>query len=203
LIAELVLLAADKTIETGVINVFRRHQAVGSREFSFKSFVHVARDPGCYRRAPEFLSPLADQYEHALVIFDREGSGATMDRSAIEDDVEKRLSTSGWNSRSACVVVDPEIENWVWSDSPQVPACLGWSLEINLRSWMTENGLWPAGVDKPPRPKEALESVMRLAGKPRSSSVYGAVAAKVSLARCADPAFRKMREVLQAWFPSA
>ena len=203
MIADLVLLAADKTIETGVTKIFARSQALGCRAFSVRSFVHVARDPGCYRRAPEFLVGLASQYDQAVVIFDREGSGTTKSRLEIETEVEDRLSACGWNDRAACVVVDPEIENWVWTDSPHVATCLSWNLETDLREWLAEQGFWPAGAAKPPRPKEALQAVLRVTREPRSSALYGELAQRVSLARCSDPAFIKLRDLLIRWFPPA
>ncbi|HYK01858.1 MAG TPA: hypothetical protein VE974_08880 [Thermoanaerobaculia bacterium] len=200
--ADLVLLAADKTIETGVTNLLSRPHALGCRAFAARSFVHVGRDPGCYRRAAEFLSGLAGQYRHAIVIFDREGSGATKDRSDIEAEVEERLSASGWNERAACVVIDPEVENWVWTDSPHLAACLSWNEDIELRQWLAGRGFWPEEAVKPPRPKEALQAVLRLTGQPRSSAVYGELARRVSVARCTDPAFLKLRELIGRWFPA-
>jgi len=202
LISELALLAADKTIETGICTLFDRYQSLGCRGFTFKSFVHVARDPGCYRRAAEFLSPLAGDYERAIVIFDLEGSGASISRERVEQVVEERLATTGWSGRSACIVADPEIENWVWTDSPHVATSLGWSRAPDLRTWLKDNDWWPEGTTKPARPKEALQAVLRVTGEPRSSSLYGAIASKVSLTRCTDPAFLKFRDTLRQWFPA-
>lgn len=202
MIADLVLLAADKTIETGVTTIFARSRALGCRNFTVRSFVHVARDPGCYRRAPEFLTTLADQYRHALVVFDREGSGATRSRTDSETDVEDRLSAHGWGNRAACVVVDPEIENWVWTDSPHVARCLKWDASSDLREWLSDRGFWPANAVKPPRPKEAMQAVLRVTGEPRSSALYGELARSVTLTRCTDPAFLKLREILLRWFPT-
>lgn len=202
--ADLVLLAADKTIETGVTRMIARPQALGCGPFSIRSFVHVGRDPGCYRRAPEFLAGLVSQYQYAAVIFDREGSGATKSRTDIEAEVEERLSASGWTDRACCIVVDPEIENWVWTDSPHVAACLKWdSAAADLRQWLTERGFWPEGAGKPIRPKEAVQAVLRVTGEPRSSALYGEIAQRVSLSRCTDPAFVKFRDLLVRWFPPA
>jgi hypothetical protein len=203
LIANLVLLAADKTIETGVTRAFARTPSLGCTAFTFRSFVHPDRDPGCYRRAAEFLTVLTDQYQYAVVIFDREGSGTTMQRQDIELEVEARLAASGWNDRARCVVVDPEIENWVWTDSPHVAECMRWRANIELREWLATRGLWPQEAAKPPRPKEALQAVLRETGQPRSSALYGEIAQRVSLAKCSDPAFLKLRELLVGWFPAA
>jgi hypothetical protein len=202
LIADLALLAADKTIETGVTTLFGRHESMGCAPFTFKSFVHVARDPGCFRRAPEFLAPLVNDYAHAIVVFDLEGSGSTDLRGNVENAIEHRLAAAGWGNRAACVVVDPEIENWVWTDSPHVGICLGWENEKQLRIWLQEHGWWPARATKPTRPKEALQAVLRMTGQPRSSALYGRLAERVSLSRCDDLAFMKMRDMLRGWFPT-
>jgi hypothetical protein len=201
-IADVVLLAADKTIDTGITKIFGRSQALGCRAFSFRSFVHVARDPGCYRRAQEFLAPVVSQYGKAIVVFDFEGSGAAGDRSDIESEVEGRLAAGGWNDRAVCVVVDPEIENWIWSDSPHVADAIGCDSVAMARQWLSHRQLWPPEAIKPPRPKEALEAVLRERRRPRSSALYGMVAERVSLARCTDPAFLKLRDTLRAWFPA-
>ncbi len=202
MIANLVLLAADKTIDTGVTRAFARSPSLGCTTFTFRSFVHPDRDPGCYRRAAEFLTVLTDQYQYAVVIFDREGSGATKGREDIETEVETRLAASGWNDRARCVVVDPEIENWVWTASRHVADCMRWSANIEPREWLATHGLWPKEAAKPPRPKEALQAVLRETGQPRSSALYGELAQRVSLTRCSDPAFLKLRDLLMTWFPA-
>ncbi|MFB3133348.1 MAG: hypothetical protein ACE10K_12585, partial [Rhodothermales bacterium] len=53
---------------------------------------------------------------------------------------------------------------------------------------------------KPQRPKEAVEAVLRATDTPRSSSLYRQLAQKVSLNRCDDPAFLKLKSTLQEWF---
>ena len=79
---------------------------------------HPRRDSGCYNESHEFLRPFVRLYRFALVVFNREGSGREMmNRVEIERVVENRLSLSGWDERSATVVLDPELEIWVWSDS--------------------------------------------------------------------------------------
>ena len=72
---ELVLLVADKNIEYGMRGLLGRPQAIGIRPIDSKIYVHPHRDPGCARRAHEFLRQFADDYDHALVVFDRQGCG--------------------------------------------------------------------------------------------------------------------------------
>lgn len=58
------------------------------------------------------------------------------------------------------------------------------------------------GAIKPHAPKEAMEAVLRLARLPRSAARYRQLAEKISLDRCSDETFRKLRTTLQTWFPS-
>jgi hypothetical protein len=137
------------------------------------------------------------------VIFDREGCGNEREsREKLEVEVEDRLRQNGWNDRARAVVIDPELESWVWSDSPEVEAALGWrGRSPELRSWLIGSGFLHEGATKPERPKEAVEAALRVVRKPRSSAIYQELAGSVSLRRCSDAAFAKLRLTLQEWFP--
>lgn len=166
--------------------------------------VHPRRDAGCFHEAPAVLQPFHRRARHALVLFDREGCGQE-DRSAedIAEDVRGRLAESGWGERAAVIVIDPELEIWLWADSPRVEAELGWrGRERPLRDWMRENGWWREEDLKPARPKEAFERVLREVRLQRSSSIYGRLARTVGLRRCEDPSFRRLCDLLRSWFPT-
>lgn len=202
----LVLLVADKDIEFTIKGVLTRHQALGIRQLThqqdFDCFAHPEHDPGCLRTGDSFLRQFTNLYEHALVLFDREGCGSSQSsREAIEQEVEGRLSISGWGDRATAIVLDPEIEIWVWSDSPQVDEVLGWKeQQPGLRNWLENQNFLLSGQIKPERPKEAMQAALRQSGKSRSSALYYQLAEKVSLNRCTDPAFIKLKSTLQRWF---
>lgn len=198
---DLVLLVADANIEHTVKGLLSRPEAIGIRAVKFEVIKHVERDPGCLKSA-DLLRLYRGRYRHALVLFDREGSGReNSSREALEQDLERRLSPD-WGERARVVVLDPELEAWLWSDSPHVDAVLGWAgLTPSLRSWLVERNLLAAGAVKPRRPKEAAERALRQVRKPRSSALYGELARKVSFQRCEDPSFRRMLEILRGWFP--
>jgi len=59
--------------------------------------------------------------------------------------------------RAAAVVPDPELEVWVWVESPELIRVIGWREGDDVKAWVAERGL--AGEPKPERPKEAWESV--------------------------------------------
>ena len=199
---DLVVLAADKQMEFAVKGLLTRGQALKFAEPTVDIYVHQDRDPGCFLRGHAFLRPFQNQYRHAIVIFDREGCGREeATREALEGDLEQRLSSSGWGNRAAAIILDPELEVWVWSDSPEVDAVLGWSSRTpRLADWLKANGYSVGSQTKPNQPKAALERALRLARKVRSSAIFFELAKRVSVNRCTDPAFLKFKAKLQQWF---
>ena len=199
---DLAVLVPDKNLEAAVAGILSRPEALQIKSVAFKIFVHMERDPGCYHRGHDFLRALVRQAAHALLIFDRAGCGQeNKDRTALEKEVSDRLRTAGWADRSECIVIDPELEVWVWSDSPHVPRSLGWDGNLeNLRTWLANERLWSEGSAKPSDPKTAVERTLRKTRKPRSSSLYLELAKQVSLQRCSDDAFLKLRKTLRGWF---
>ena len=117
--------------------------------------------------------------------------------------MEARLAQNGWAGRSAAVVIDPELENWIWADSRKIDDILGWhGRQPSLREWLHSMGYLAEGQAKPADPKKCLEeALLRVRQKP-SSVLFKQVAEQVSLARCTDPAFLKLVATLRAWFPA-
>ena len=199
---DLVILVADKNFEYGMQGLLSRPRALGIRGIQVDIYVHPGRDPGCFRRAHEFLRRFSRDYQHALVMFDREGSGQDgVPASAIAADLRSRLAANGWESRAEVIVLDPELEIWVFAPSPHVEQCLGWRREDSLRNWLENEGLWRPNDPKPDRPKEALERILYELKRPRSSSLYECLGRSVGVRRCADPAFQTLCRTLAGWFP--
>jgi len=198
----LIVLTADDNAESALLGLFSRCEAMGISQVSPDIFVHPHRDPGCCLEAVDFLRNFAGSYEHALVMFDHQGCGReNQPPSALEQHLEQRLSRSGWEDRAEAIVIEPELDVWVWSDSPHVDAALGWrETQPKLRAWLQQAGYLRGGEAKPGRPKEALEKALRMARQPRSSMLYRRLAEKVSFRRCQDPAFVKLKNVLRRWF---
>ncbi len=200
--ADLVAVVADKDMEFAMRGILSRRRALQIREVTVDIFSHPEHDPGCYLRAHTFLASMVKRYAKAIVLFDREGCGAEhKGREQLEIEVESKLADSGWAGRSKVVVVDPELEIWVWSNSPHVAEILGWKEQhAALPRWLCERQLWRGGEIKPRVPKAAMEVVLRHAGLPRSASRYRQLAEKVSLERCQDAAFLKLKQTLREWF---
>ena len=199
---DLVVLSADKDIEWALRGLLARPQSLGVREISYDLYVHPNRDPGCRQGGHDFLKPFVHKYAHGLVIFDREGCGREeTERASLEREVEGRLSSSGWDDRAAAVVIDPELEIWVWNDSPHVESALGWkSTETSLKEWLRQKGWLREGESKPTQPKTAVEEVLRLVRRSKSPAIYHELALRGSTKRCVDAAFLKLKQTLAGWF---
>ncbi len=198
----LLILVADRNMEAALQGILTRRKSLGIRQIDADIRRHPRQDGGCCREGVEYLSAFARSYTHALLLFDREGSGREEDSAEdLERELEGKLKTAGWNDRAGVIVLDPELEIWVWSDSPHVDDQLGWAgRKLDLRTWLRKQQLLKPRQQKPDRPKEALEAALQVVRLPRSSAIYKALAQKVSLARCSDRAFLKLKTILQAWF---
>ena len=137
-------------------------------------------------------------------MFDLHGCGhENLSREAIESDLEARLAASGWGNRVATVVLNPELEVWVWSDSPRVAEALGWSGQnIEMRAYLSGKSFLFDQEGKPANPKGAVEEALKKVKKTRSASIYLELGKNVGHRRCTDPAFLKFKSTLQSWFPA-
>ena len=152
-------------------------------------------------KATSCSRPYQHTHERALVILDSEWNGSP-GKQVIEQRITANLVATGWTEDTVkAIAIDPELENWLWQDNPNVAAVLKYQMQPPLRQWLEQNGWWPAGAAKPPRPKEAAEWVLRQTRQPRSSSIYQQLASRISVAGCTDAAFNAMHAQLQAWFP--
>ncbi|MFP4058355.1 MAG: methylation-associated defense system protein MAD4 [Candidatus Brocadiia bacterium] len=200
---DVLVLVPDQAYVKTFDALLQRPKAFAIRPVDFAIEFHADRDPGCLRGSGAFLRRHLPVYEHALVCFDRAGCGRDeLEAPELEQMVEQELSRSGWAARAAAVVVDPELEAWVWSDSPHVSACLGWSgRRPSLREWLAREGWWAHDHQKPQDPKGAVHAALRQARKRRSTMVFADLAGRVSLRGCTDRAFLRLRDILRRWFP--
>jgi hypothetical protein len=185
-----------------VTAILRRHQSLGTRPIEFHVRRHPAKDSGCRTDGPDYLAAFAGQYDHCILMFDYEGCGEeSLNPGDLRAGLLDQLRRRGWADRADVIIIVPELDIWVWSDSPHVEEVLGWKGRTpSLKSWLIAKGLVVEGQVKPPRPKEALEAVLREVRKPRSSAVYEELARLVSFSRCTDAAFEQLRSALRRWF---
>jgi hypothetical protein len=197
---DLVLLAADNDIAQAILGLLSRPQAIGMRAITLDHYVHPERDPGVRNKSAEFLASFANTHGRALVVLDVEGSGAT-NAEQIEQQIESNCRAR-WGDRVRAVAIEPEVEAWVWSSSPEVEQVLGWRNRVPpLRDWLRAEG-WDMRPDqKPVRPKEAMSAALRASRTPRSASMFRSLGSRVGVNRCTDRSFLRLREFLSVTFP--
>lgn len=202
---DLIVLAADADAKATVEGLLTRPNALGTRTIEFRCFRPAGGgDPRCRGNAHDLLRPFLGKYDHALVVFDRHGCGADREtRKVIEETVETRLTANGWRERNAAIVIDPELESWVWTPSPRVDAALGWEGSLTrLRDWLVSQAMLVDGAAKPGDPKAAMRAALRHVKRSTSPALFGQIARETTLDGCVDPSFLKFRGILQRWFPA-
>ncbi|MCX7001967.1 MAG: hypothetical protein NTV22_01690 [bacterium] len=192
--------------ENALRGILRRWKSLAIRHIEegrdFDMHRHPQRDAGCRSAAEAFLEGFVRTHRHALVVFDHHGCGwEDREPQEVEDDLQHRLARAGWDDRCAAIVIAPELEAWVWSDSPNVESELGWSgRQPTLREWLASESLLAANAAKPADPKAVMERAMRHARKPISPHVFVRIAETAGLNRCEDRAFLKLKTVVRRWY---
>lgn len=201
---DLLCLVADKNMQAAISGLLARPESLGIRAIECRLETHPRRDPGCFHEGAEFLRGQRWEAEHAMVVLDHAWAGVPADSaSSLEDLLEGRLGRAGIEGWAKAVVIEPELEAWVFSESVHVVRALGWTdRSPGLRQALSSESLWPDDCHKPPDPKAAMEWALRRARVPRSSSIYGDLASTVSTRNCTDRAFVRFRGLLQDWFPA-
>ena len=199
---DLFCLVADKSMLAAVSELLDRPQSLGIRSIARQIVVHDRRDPGCFHYPRDFLDGYRTRAAQALVILDYEWDGVPAESAAeVEELLEERLRRDGMGNWARAVVIEPELEAWVFSGSRHVDSVLGWSgRKPDLREALTGHDLWEAGVDKPGDPKRAMEWALEQVSLPWSSSIFGDLARRVSTQSCKDRSFQRLRGLLRGWF---
>ena len=199
---DIVFLVADKRMEqvvTGFLGRDRCHESLGCAEFTFARtdvIVSPTKDSGMLKDARGLLISFVATHQRAVVIVDNDWKG-TPGPDALKAGIEACLSDV-WKELAVIVIV-PELEAWILNENSHLARIF--RCPDNYRELLANAGFWPAGLAKPPRPKEALEYLkMKNKGRPFKGD-FGKLAAVMSVRQCQDPAFNQLRDQLRAWFP--
>lgn len=200
---DLVVLTPDKTIPAAINGILQQPKKIGINPLNVKFINAPDRgDGGVFNNAERLLKHYTDLSTHALVVLDATWGGEpTGGADVIETIIEQKLETL-WDDKARCIAIDPEIEAWLWSESPHVAQTLGWDSSRSLREWLIQVGLLQQNAPKPSDPKEAyLRALREKKVKANSSSHFYKLAEKVSYRKCKDRAFNKLLNTLREWFP--
>ena len=123
---DLVLLVADKNTQFALKGALGRPEALGIRPIEFEFRVHPGRDGGARKTGPEVLALERRRFKHALLVLDFEGCGTDlMNASALETQLDAKLSMH-WKSDAKSIVIEPELDVWVWGADNAVEAAIDW-----------------------------------------------------------------------------
>lgn len=198
---DLVILVADKNMQFALKGALGRHESLEIHPLVFDFLVHPGRDGGTRKTGPDILRLERQRYSHALLVLDFEGSGTDLtDSLALENELDGRLSRQ-WGDSAKAIVIEPELDVWVWGSDNAMETVINWPGDERVRDWLRAKGFVFDDKDKPTQPKEALEAALREVGLPRSSAVYQEITQRISLRRCNDEAFIRLRHKLVEWFP--
>ena len=199
---DLFLLVADKNARFTLEGALNRPKSLGIRPITFDVRVHSGRDGGARTSGPEIIGLEHRRFHHAMLVFDFEGSGTDSPNAVeLEQDLDRRLALQ-WQERAKAIVIDPEVDAWIWAADSVIEPEIGWPAGSGLRPWLREQGYAFDAREKPIRPKEALEAALSRIKLPRSSAIYRRIADRASMRRCTDPAFHRFRLALASWFPA-
>lgn len=197
---DLILLVADKSMERTLQGGLERPQSLGIRPVTFSFRQHPGRDGGTRTSGAQILALETSRFSHALLVLDHEGSGTDLAPLELERSLDGQLA-SAWGENAKAIVIAPELDAWMWGSDNKITELLNWPLAESIREWLSHRGFAFHPNGKPLRPKEALEAIFPVCRLPRSSAIYQKIASNISLSRCEDPAFHRLRDQLQSWFP--
>ncbi|MFD3451725.1 hypothetical protein ACFWVC_06050 [Streptomyces sp. NPDC058691] len=210
---ELVFLVADSGMEAMIGTFLGRndfYRKLGCAPFDFNAKTDIIKagghDPGLVKReAGQILNLRRKEFRRAMVVVDNAYAG-----SPGPDVIRARIAAQleGIWDQFAVVVIDPELENWFWVDSPDLlKRALVWTRKDDDRTpkaVLEEAGLWQAGADKPTDPKRAVEYLYKQGHtRDATNGIFKRLAAGLpSVRRCTDESFRQLTATLCEWFPS-
>jgi hypothetical protein len=188
--------------------------------------VHPGHDPGVWSNPQLVLLSERKAYDKALIILDAAWSGAPRPERLVADIERLAHSKAKWErDRFEVILIQPELESWIWQRNIHVaeafdfsgPATELWEL-LALQSLALEKRTkkhhfvpadtasgqppaWARSESKPKNPKGVVEALSSYCGSGPPSGIFNEISSKVSVTRCEDEAFRKLRDTLRLWFP--
>lgn len=179
------------------------HDSSRPFEFDPDEDLIVARglnDPGVYEQAHNLLRAYSSTHAHAVIILDREYD-TDRTEAVTRMHIEGELTANGWSpDRFTVIVIDPEVERWIWIDSLHVSKAFGFANPAAMYAWLDQNGFETDANHKPERPKEAAEKACKSKRTVFSSALHKQIIERASLRDCTDLSFQAFRDALLRWY---
>jgi hypothetical protein len=183
--------------------VLIRPRDLGIRSITFHT---EQRASGMIARGPELAREQRREFRYVLCLWDHQGSGQeAKPPSRVQGEVQARLNRNTLKGCSKALVIDPELEVWLWQDLAAIAQVLGVE-DSALQGWLAEwrDEQFPTLTVEEVllrQPKEAFEQVIRRAGLKPAAALRERVAAAADLHQWAqESSFRLLRRTLRRWF---
>jgi hypothetical protein len=182
---------------------------VGCRTFGFDFQQDVVvdvrngnTDGGIHRRAHALLRPYLPSHQNAVVMLDQH-FGGRLPAAVVRGEILNNLLRNGWSTECVeVVVIDPELEVWLWQrGNPHIARAFRYNESVSLEVFLEAAGFWPATALKPARPKDAARLLIRQCNAGVPMVVYSRIVENISVRGCQDPAFNLLASALRRWFP--
>jgi len=199
---DLLVLVPDKNFEYGISGLLQRDRDLNIRPITTKILRHPEHDSGIVSNSIELLRPYLRDNQYVMIFFDWEGCGKeNQSVDIIRNELKTLLQRNGWQNRCEVIIINPELEQWVWLCSDEMARIINWTNFQELKRWLIASGRCEPGAPKPSRPKEAFEAALKQKQIPRSSAIYRKIASSVIWDQCQDSEFVRFTQTLQTWFP--
>lgn len=205
---------ADQHMEAGFRAFFARdnwHHVLGCSRFEIdpESERDIFRrggytDGGIWKHAHNNLMLFKEDYRHAVIVLDADFEPHP-GVEKLREDITNNMLGAGWAEGSFCVVViDKELEAWLWAPNVNVAKAFGHNDFDQMRAALAQKNLWDEGAPKPNDLKAARDLAARLGGKRTGGPIFRGVFEGISKRACdlcQENGFITMRNALQTWFP--
>jgi hypothetical protein len=118
---DLLVILAGKNDEAVIRSVLSRHQDIGIHHLIFE-INRLGSDSKVVGYGPTLALAEKNRYRYFLCIWDHQGSGREkrMKPNQVQGIVQKSLNGKTLKGRSKALVIDPELEIWLWQDKEAI-----------------------------------------------------------------------------------
>ena len=179
-----------------------KYNSLGISKIDFKIETHVYKDPGLFNE-DSIAYRLQYQKHHPkkfLVILDESWDGSPKAKK-IKIRIKNELLKAKINEEDFhIVVIEPELEQWIWTKKPTHLAKLFNTNEENIRN--IANIYNYDFTNKPKDPKELFIAMLKYFEIPHSADCFRTLVKNCSFEKCTDANFLDLRTILHNWFPT-
>jgi len=204
---DLLVVTADLDAQEVMKAILERCEALEIHPISFDVVRHLGRDPGLFVGAADYSKLMKEKYHKLIIMLDYHGSGCSDGGGKCAATIQKQLDGVTWKSHSLAVIIEPELEEWLWHNEASIQKIFELSdaqLKEFVATFCKKHDCDVRSVTRE-KPKELLDFIcekVKNRGHLRHKE-FGQLASSASLKGWQTSAsFRQIVAILQEWFPS-